>query len=121
MEELLRKQEKTRESAADQGRDRAPKRLRTDNETPFYETVATSLFEVWKLVRADAIGAKNINIAKVEIEVRVGHIVADFRRWKAQCSRKSICSLTGLNDHSLSLTSLSSSDLSHLYVKLIQT
>lgn len=121
MEELLRKQEKTRESAADQGRDRAPKRLRTDNETPFYETVATSLFEVWKLVRADASGAKNIDIAKVEIEVRVGHIVADFRRWKSQCSRKSICSLTGLNDHSLSLISLFSSDLSHLYIKLIQT
>ena len=116
MEELLRKQEKTRESAADQGRDRAPKRLRTDNETPFYETVATSLFEVWKLVRADASCAKNIDVAKVEIEVRVGHIVADFRRWKSQCSRKSICSLTGLNDHSSSLISLSSSDLSHSYV-----
>ena len=98
MEELLRKQEKTRESAADQGRERAPKRLRTDNETPFYETVATSLFEVWKLVRADAANAKKIDIANVEIEVRVGHIVADFRRWKSQCTRKSICSLSGLKN-----------------------
>lgn len=94
-EDLLRKQEKTRESAGDQSRDRAPKRLRTDNETPFYETIATSLFEVWKKVRADVATTKSIDIAKVEIEVRVGHIVAEFRRWKSQCSRKQICCLTG--------------------------
>ena len=101
MEELLRKQERTRESAAEQSRDRAPKRLRTDNESPFYETVATSLFEVWKAVRADAFSASNgksLEVSKVEIEVRVGHIVADFRRWKAQCTRKAVCSLSGLNN-----------------------
>jgi hypothetical protein len=95
-DDLLRKQERTRESAGDQGRDRAPKRQRTDNETPFYETIATSLFEIWKKVRADVAGPKNIDIVKIEIEIRVGHIVAEFRRWKSQCSRKQICSLSGL-------------------------
>ena len=95
-DDLLRKQERTRESAGDQGRDRAPKRQRTDNETPFYETIATSLFEIWKKVRADVAGSKNIDIVKIEIEIRVGHIVAEFRRWKSQCSRKQICSLSGL-------------------------
>ena len=92
--DILRKQEKTREAAGDQST-RAPKRQRTDDELPFNQSLGTALFEIWKAVRADAAVARSIDISKVEVEVRVGHIVAEFRRWKSQCSRKSICTLTG--------------------------
>ena len=94
-EELLRKQERTRESSSDQG-SRPPKRQRNDDELPFNQALGTALFEVWKTVRTAATSASRIDVTKVEIEVRVGHIVADFRRWKTQCSRKQICSLSGL-------------------------
>ena len=93
-DDLLRKQERTRESSVDQGA-RLSKRLRNDDELPFNQALGTALFEVWKAVKTAAHSADGIDISKVEVEVRVGHIVAEFRRWKTQCSRKQICSLSG--------------------------
>ena len=90
---MLRKQEKTREVAADQSQ--APKRQKRLDEIPFSEAIGISLFEIWKEVKSDAAGPKTIDISKLEVEVRVGHIVAEFLRWKPQCSRKQICTLSG--------------------------
>ena len=97
-DDLLRKQERTRESSVDQGA-RPSKRLRNDDELPFNQALGTALFEVWKAVKTAANSADGIDISKVEVEVRVGLIVAEFRRWKTQCSRKQICSLSGQRRH----------------------
>ena len=95
-DDLLKKSGSLQASAASQDADRPAKKSKNDDsEAPFIESIANSLFYIWGTVnRNPNTSALPIDIARVEVEVRVGHIVRDYRRWKSQCSRKRVCLMT---------------------------
>jgi hypothetical protein len=117
--ELASKQEKIRGLAGDNSSNRAVKKQRIGNEgSPFYETIATSLFEIWKKIRHDVNTTKSIDVSKVEIEIRVGHLLSDCRRWKSQSSRKQICCISDSQRADLGLNFKSGVD--EIYVEHIK-
>lgn len=114
--DMVKKQEKTREFAVDPNSSRGIKKQKIGNEgTPFYETIATSLFEIWKTIRNDVNTNKSIEISKVEIEIRVGHILSESRRWKSQSSKKQICCISDSQRSELGLNFKSGVD--EIYVE----
>jgi hypothetical protein len=119
---LVSKQKKIGELATDSD-SRGTKKQRIGNEgSPFYETIATSLFEIWKKIRNDVNTSKSIDISKVEIEIRVGHLLSESRRWKSQTSRKLICCISDSQRADLCLNFKSGVDETYVeHIKRILT
>ena len=79
-------------AAADSSQNkRNVKRYRTEDEgTPFWETIADALYGIWLKLSSNE-ETKRIDIARVEVEVRIGHVLMEqCRRWKAQTSNKKV-------------------------------
>ena len=80
-------------AAADSSQNkRTVKRYRPEDDgTPFFVTIADALYNIWLKLSLNE-DTKRIDIARVEVEVRIGHVLMEqCRRWKAQTSKKHVC------------------------------
>ena len=94
IERLLKSQDSLQAvAAADSSQNkRAVKRFRPEDEgTHFFPTIADALYNIWHQLSSNK-DVKRIDIARVEVEIRIGHVLMEqCRRWKAQTSKKLVC------------------------------
>ena len=92
LDALLKKSESLHALAAeDPGNKRARRARPEDDGTAYFPTIANALYNIWHQLHAKKDVAARVDVARVEVEVRVGHVVLEHvRRWKARSARKTV-------------------------------